>query len=131
MNCKRCDLLRYQMTVAVEALKAHGGEACRAFLEELLADGQHAPLQSVITWILVSERLPEDVEVGDRVFVQVDEYWPKGSPLVERIIVLEATEDGWRSSDPTYAGYTPEDGVYWVKEKDILPAPPAGEEVEG
>jgi hypothetical protein len=40
-------------------------------------------------------------------------------PRKPRLVILEATETGWESPDPTYVGYGPEDGVLWSMEKDV------------
>ena len=69
-------------------------------------------------WRKPSEELPE-VEAGDRVAIIVYEACPHSKAMQFRIVMLEATEDGWTSPDDTYGGYTPEDGVLWTTEKDL------------
>lgn len=69
-------------------------------------------------WMRPSEEMPK-VWVGDRILCIVAERDKVGSPLKARLVVLEATEDGWKSPDPTYSGYTVEDAVLWSPEDSV------------
>lgn len=69
-------------------------------------------------WTRPEEGLP-NVWVGDRVAIIVAERASDNTPLRPSLVMLIATEDGWRCDDPTYSGYTPEDGVFWSTERDI------------
>lgn len=69
-------------------------------------------------WTRPSEGLPK-VWAGDRVAVIVVERPAAGCPLRPFLILLTATEDGWVSDDPTYSGYTPDDGAFWATESDL------------
>jgi len=69
-------------------------------------------------WTKPSEGHPE-CYAGDRVVLIVQECAPHTTRLENRIVILEATEDGWRCDDPTYAGYGIEDSVLWSMEKDV------------
>lgn len=70
-------------------------------------------------WMKPTEEVPDEVEVGDRVCIIVVETMPGRKKPSPRLVILEATEDGWESMDDVYAGYTPQDGVLWSTEKDI------------
>ena len=69
-------------------------------------------------WTRPSEGQPE-CEAGDRVLLVVRERTNAKAKLRPRLVILEATEDGWDSPDPTYEGYTPEDGAFWSMERDV------------
>lgn len=69
-------------------------------------------------WMKPSEELP-DVSVGDRIVIIVREREREGWPLQNRLVILEAKEDGWTSPDEFYAGYSVHDGLLWSTEKDI------------
>lgn len=69
-------------------------------------------------WMRPSEEMP-DVEAGDRVLIIVVERQYANARLQPRLVILEATEDGWTSLDEVYVGYTPADGVLWSLEKDV------------
>ena len=70
-------------------------------------------------WTKPEEGLPDDsgIEVGDRVLLILREV--ENRRLVNRLCILEATEDGWQSIDDTYGGYSPADAVLWAYEKDV------------
>lgn len=69
-------------------------------------------------WMKPEEEMPE-VEVGDRILlIVVERAWEK-APLMPRLVILEAEDESWTSPDPTYVGYSPEDGVLWAHEKDV------------
>lgn len=70
-------------------------------------------------WTKPSEGMPERVCVGDRVAIIVRERLFEGQPLFNRLVLLEATEDGWRSIEAVYSGYSIGDGVLWSMERDI------------
>jgi hypothetical protein len=72
----------------------------------------------MIKWTRPEDGLPK-VWAGERVAVIVIERPQATLPLQAYLVVLTATEDGWRSDDPTYNGYTPEDGAFWVTEHDL------------
>lgn len=69
-------------------------------------------------WTRPEEGLPQ-VWVGDRVAVIVAERPYAGAALRPYLIMLTATEDGWKPDDPHYHGYTPEDGVFWSTEDSV------------
>ena len=69
-------------------------------------------------WMKPSEEMPE-IEAGDRVLIIVVERPHANALLQPRLVLLEATEDGWTSPDETYGGYTPGDGVLWSLEQDV------------
>jgi len=69
-------------------------------------------------WMKPQEEMP-DVEAGDRILVIVREREEVESPLENKLLILEATEDGWFSPDPDYAGYSVTDGILWSAEKDV------------
>lgn len=71
-------------------------------------------------WSKPDEALPENLFVGDRILGVVSERNPKTLKVERRLILLESTEDGWRSPDETYAGYSIHDCEYWSAEKDVL-----------
>ena len=74
-------------------------------------------------WFSPTEKNPADTaEPGDRVLVLVYERPRYGAQSRPRLVTLEATEHGWESSDPSYGGYGPEDGVLWAWERDIIRA---------
>jgi len=66
--------------------------------------------------------LPDDFYVGDRILILVNEVKPHAKLPSLSIVILEATENGWKSPDDTYSGYTINDGVAWIAEKDIIGA---------
>src|SRR5438105_155871 len=69
-------------------------------------------------WTKPEEKMPS-VHVGDRIVIMVAE---RQSPHVRkkpRLVIIEATEDGWKSNDPVYVGYGPEDGILWAPESDV------------
>lgn len=68
-------------------------------------------------WMKPTEELP-CCEVGDRVLVIMRET--ERGKWVRRLVILEAKEEGWESPDPTYVGYSPEDGQLWAMEKDVV-----------
>ena len=70
-------------------------------------------------WMQTSEEIPEEVEVGDRIVIIVNERPYAGAAIRRRLVILEATEDGWDSPDDTFAGYTPQNGLLWATEKSI------------
>ncbi|WP_230679034.1 hypothetical protein, partial [Streptococcus pneumoniae] len=57
-------------------------------------------------WTKPTEELPEDFYVGDRVLGVLNEWNPRTKKIERRIVILEATESGWRCDDDTYAGYS-------------------------
>lgn len=69
-------------------------------------------------WTAPTEGTP-DCYAGDRVVIIVRERPYAGAKLTDRLVVIEATEDGWHCDDPTYAGYTPSDGILWSMERDV------------
>lgn len=69
-------------------------------------------------WMKPTEEMPA-VYVGDRICIIVAEREAKGRPLKPRLVILEATEGGWDSSDPTYSGYTVEDAILWAHEGSV------------
>lgn len=69
-------------------------------------------------WSKPSEELPE-CEAGDRVLLIVCERETSRSPFRPKMVILEATEDGWYSPDETYTGYFPSDSVLWAYEKNV------------
>lgn len=75
-----------------------------------------------MSWQLISESHPTDESYceGDRLALIVHEREEAGCPLVARIVMLSALEDGWKSDDPRYSGYTPQDGIAWAWEKDLV-----------
>jgi hypothetical protein len=62
---------------------------------------------------------PGDMTCGDRIVIVVRERATTTAPLQNRLVILEATEDGWHSADPVYAGYSLHDGLLWAKEQDL------------
>lgn len=77
---------------------------------------------AVIEWKNPKHELPGDNEpcyVGDRIVIVVMGRANKQAPLTPRLVVLEATEIGWKSPDPTYGGYTVEDGHAWAWEQNV------------
>lgn len=69
-------------------------------------------------WTKPTEALP-DVYAGDRVCIIVMEREHAGGPIKPRLVILEATEDGWDSLEDVFQGYTPHDGILWSTEQDI------------
>ena len=69
-------------------------------------------------WMKPSEELPE-VDAGERVVIIVKERMGRGRPFSLQLVILEATETGWYSPDPTYAGYSIEDGCLWSPERSV------------
>ncbi len=79
-------------------------------------------LKSGYVWHDASES-PAGLDCGDRVLVVIEEKErPMSRYSVRRIVILEATETGWDAKDGMYDGYTPEDGIIWALERDILPS---------
>lgn len=72
-------------------------------------------------WMKPEEEHPNDhdMECGDRIVIIVAERLESGRLRTPRLVILEATETGWESPDPTYAGYGPEDGLLWSMERDV------------
>lgn len=70
-------------------------------------------------WMKPNEEPPVNLEAGDRIVMIVRERETCGSPLRSRVVILEATEDGWYSPDDTYAGYTIHDGYIYTTERDL------------
>lgn len=71
-------------------------------------------------WMKPTEDMPE-CEAGDRILCIVAEVIdqrvkPTATP---RLVILEATETGWESPDPTYGCYTVEDCILWSYERDV------------
>lgn len=79
-----------------------------------------SPPPSQPVWHPASQELPE-LEVQDRVLVVVREFPFLGAKYkVARVVILIATETGWDSPDAVYGGYTPQDGIAWMLEKELL-----------
>ena len=71
-------------------------------------------------WTPPTESLPDDFCAGDRILGILCERNPKTLKFERRLVILEATEDGWRCDDDTYAGYSIHDCEYWSTEKDVV-----------
>lgn len=69
-------------------------------------------------WMKPTEELPE-LDAGDRVVIIVRERPYAGANLRNRLVIIEATEDGWRCDDDTYDGYSIHDGLLWSLERDV------------
>lgn len=71
-------------------------------------------------WKNPSEALPSDFYCGDRIIGVVRERNPKTLKFERRLVILEATETGWKSPDETYGGYSIHDCEFWATEKNML-----------
>lgn len=72
------------------------------------------------TWMKPTEQLPDELDVGDRILGIVREArYPGGKPR-PLLILLEATEDGWRSPDERFAGYSVYDCELWAYERNVV-----------
>jgi len=65
------------------------------------------------------EEEPPAVYAGDRIVIIVKERATATSPIRPRLVILEATEDGWHSPDPVYAGYSIDDAFLWSTEESV------------
>ena len=74
----------------------------------------------MLVWRKSNDILPDELYCGNRIVSVVLERKDYSSELAERLIILECTETGWISPDPTYGGYSLRDCVRWVPEFDIL-----------
>jgi len=70
-------------------------------------------------WMRPSEEMPRELDCGDRILGVVYEAPPCGRKVRPHLILLEATEYGWRSPDPFYSGYSVTDCEFWAHEKDV------------
>lgn len=70
-------------------------------------------------WTKTADELPSDYEADDRLLLIVAERPDQYSHIAPRLVILEATENGWYSPDSMYAGYTPADGILWAWEEDV------------
>lgn len=68
-------------------------------------------------WTKPSEETPR-CAVGDRILVVLREK--ENGKWVRRLAILEAQEDGWRSLDDFYVGYSPDDAELWAHERDVV-----------
>ena len=66
-------------------------------------------------WMRPDEEQPE-VDAGDRVIGIVKDREHAAASLKPRIIILTATEDGWKEQD----GYTLHDCELWTLETDLV-----------
>lgn len=75
----------------------------------------------VAKWMRPSEEMPdyESFDVGDRICGIVVEIFRGEQRPRPRLVILEATEDGWHAIEDFYDGYTPRDCVLWTTEKDL------------
>lgn len=69
-------------------------------------------------WTKPSEAHPE-CEVGDRLVCIALERKHARAKILPRVVVMEATEDGWTTDDSQYIGYSLDDFALWTLESDL------------
>lgn len=136
---KKCDEIA-QLTSERDTLQARIAELEReaqvaldgyhgAIAEQHRLEAENAKLRS--GELRTGEEHPAEFECGDRVLVCLHETDTRGR-ADPRLAVIHATEDGWGCDDPTYSGYHPDWGVWWMRESDAMrqlerAAPPPSE----
>jgi hypothetical protein len=73
-----------------------------------------------VRWNKPTDPLPENFCVGDRLLIVVAERKTHCEPIRPFLVVIEATETGWRCDDDTFNGYSKDDGVAWACEREVL-----------